>query len=173
VTASSPTFAEWLGLSDRERTAIQTQWNTYGGEGEELVRSVSADFRAACGDIAGVEVVGPGIYHGGNWVIGVKHPFVFDRRKLPSYHLGISVHTSIGSELPPEFQDKTRKYGYIWAPPHYEQFVDRCSEEIRGTLRGPDMSREEMLSALVGQPFRDFVESCRCWVREGKISAFE
>ena len=168
-----PTFAEWLALSDRERREIQSRWNTYGGEGIDLVSDVAADFRAKYGHIPGVEVDGPGVYHGGAWVIAVRHPFVFDRRTLPGEHLGIEVHTSLPPELPAEFQDGTRQHSYVWAPPHFEQFVDRCADQIRTQLRRSDISRDEMLSALVGMPFTEFVDNCRARVREGKMEPFE
>src|SRR6478609_2212131 len=142
-----PSLAAWIALSDRERAQIQSGWNTYGGEGAELVARICSDFREKYGHLPGVEVFGPGIYHGGSWVIGVRHPFVFDRRLLPAYHLGIDVRTSAGSDLPPEFQEGIRKHSYVWAPPHYEQFVDRCSDEIRAKLGRSDMSRDEMLKA--------------------------
>jgi hypothetical protein len=92
-----------------------------------------------------------------------NHPFVFDRRLLPTSHLGIGVRALIGGELPPEFQDGQRRYGYVWAPPHYEQFVDRCAEEIRRQLGRPDMS----------MPFEQFRELCRQSVRDGRIAPFE
>lgn len=168
-----PTFAEWLALPDEQRRQIQSRWNTYRGEGKELVSEIAADFRAQYGHLAGLGVDGAGVYHGGDWVIGVRHPFVFDGRTLPGEHLGIHVHASITGALPPEFQDGTRKHSYVWAPPHYEQFVDRCEDQIRIQLGRPDISREEMLSALVGMPFREFVEHCRASVRRGSIEPFE
>jgi hypothetical protein len=168
-----PTFAEWLSLSDAERRHETERWNAYGGEGGEIVAAITEDVRAKYGKIPGVEVTGFGVYHGGSWVIAVTHPFIFDRRLLPLSHLGISVHTSYGRELPPEFQDGKRRYSYVWAPPHYEDFVDRCADEIRQRLRRPDMSREEMLAALVRMPFEEFREHCRQSVREGRIAAFE
>jgi hypothetical protein len=173
VSAASPSFAEWLALSDRERSDVQSHWNTYSGDGEELVLRIAADFREKYGHVRGVEVHGPGIYHGGSWVISVRHPFVFDRRMLPTQHLGIHVHSFYGPELPPEFQEGTREHTYVWAPPNYERFVDRCGEQMREQLGRPDMSRDEMLSALVGMPFGEFVEICRAWVREGRIAPFE
>jgi hypothetical protein len=168
-----PTFAEWLSLSDAERANTASGWNAYGGEGREILIEVTEDFRAKYGNIPGVEITGFGVYHGGSWVITVTHPFVFDRRLLPPSHLGIGVHTSSGHDLPPEFQDGKRRYSYVWAPPHYEQFVDRCADEIRRQLGRPDMSRDEILAALVGMPFEQFREHCRQSVREGRIAAFE
>jgi hypothetical protein len=95
-----PTFAEWLALSDAERRNEASRWNAYAGEGHEIVTEVTEDFRVKYGAIPGVDVTGLGIYHGGDWVIGVTHPFVFDRRLLPTSHLGIGVRTLIGGELP-------------------------------------------------------------------------
>jgi hypothetical protein len=168
-----PSFERWLTLSDSERAAIQSGWNAYAGEGGEIVSKASDDFRAKYGRLPGVAVDGPGVYHGGSWVISVRHPFIFDRRTLPGSHLGIGVHTSSGPELPPEFQDGTRRFSYVWAPPHYEEFVDHNETEIRKQLGDPAMTRYEMLSALVGRPFDEFVEFCRESVREGRIAQFE
>jgi hypothetical protein len=168
-----PTFEEWLALPDSERAQIQASWNAYGGEGGEIVTKAADDFRAKFGHLPGISISGPGVYHGGSWVIAVMHPFVFDRRTIPVSHLGIGVHASIGPELPREFEATTRKYGYIWAPPHYEAFVDNNAAHIRQQLRNPSMSRDEMLSALVGRPFNKFVQSCREQVSAGRIEPFE
>ena len=45
--------------------------------------------------------------------------------------------------------------------------------EIRAELGAADMSRDDMLSALVGMPFSQWVEACRSSVREGRIEPFE
>jgi hypothetical protein len=168
-----PTLAEWLKLSDHERAAVKERWNPYGGQGFVLVDEITSDFRARYGHLPGLHIEGPGVYHGGQWVIGLRVPFVFDRRAVPSSHLGIMVHVSQAGELPREFADGTRQHEYVWAPPHYEQFVDRAADEIRAQLGGGDMSRDELLSALVGMPFSKWVELNRSWVREGKIEPFE
>jgi hypothetical protein len=168
-----PTFEEWLVLPDSERAQIQASWNAYGGEGEEIVTKAADNFREKFGHLPGISVSGPGVYHGGSWVIAVMHPFIFDRRAIPGSHLGIWVHASTGPELPREFEAGTRKYGYIWAPPHYEAFVDNNAPKIRHQLGNLSMSRDEMLSALVGRPFDKFVQSCREQVSDGRIEPFE
>lgn len=168
-----PTLAEWLKMSDHERATVQERWNPYGGQGGALVAEITSDFRAKYGHLPGLQVDGPGVYHGGSWVIGVRHPFVFDGRTLPGSHLGIVVHASLAGALPREFAEGTRQHSYVWAPPHYEQFVDRAADEIRAQLGGVDMSRTDMLSALVGMPFSRFVEGCRSSVREGRLEPFE
>jgi len=93
-----PTFAEWTALSERERRDIQSRWNTYRGEGHDLVAAVTEDFRGRYGHLPQLRINGPGVYHGGDWVIGVVVPADFDRRQLPSEHLGITVHTSLRPE---------------------------------------------------------------------------
>ena len=173
TSPQEPTFDEWAALPESDRARIQAGWNAYGGEGAEIVAKVADDFRAKFGHLPGLSVSGPGVYHGGSWVIAALHPFVFDRRTIPASHLGIGVQTSIGPELPREFEVSTRKYKYIWAPPHYEAFVDNNAAQIRQILRDPNMSRDEMLSALVGRPFDQFVQSCREHVSAGRIEPFD
>jgi hypothetical protein len=168
-----PTFAEWLKLSDHERAEVKERWNPYGGQGFGLVEEITSDFRAKYGHLPDLQITGPGVYHGGQWVIGLRVPFVFDRRALPSSHLGIMVHASFKGELPREFAEGTRQHEYVWAPPHYEAFVDRAADEIRAQLGSADLSRDDMLSALVGMPFSQFVEHCRSSVREGRLEPFE
>ena len=168
-----PTFDEWKSLSESDRAQIQAGWNSYGGEGAEIAAKAAEDFRAKFGHLPGLSVSGPGIYHGGSWVIAASHPFVFDRRTIPPSHLGIEVRASIGPELPREFEASTRKFSYVWAPPHFEAFVDNNAPQIRQALKNPRMSRDEMLSALVGRPFDEFVQSCREHVSAGRIEPFE
>ena len=115
----------------------------------------------------------PGIYHGGEWVIDVRYPFIFDRRTLPEHHLGVRLHKLSQPPLPPEFANQHYPDGYVWSPPNFERFVDRCANEIRQRLGKPTMSRAEMLHALVGTPFEEFVARCREWVKKGSIPPFE
>jgi hypothetical protein len=63
--------------------------------------------------------------------------------------------------------------GYAWSPPNFERFVDRCANEIRQRLSNPTMSRAEMLHALIGTPFEEFVAHCRESVKKGFIPPFE
>lgn len=105
---------------------------------------------------AGLQIFGLGVNHGGIWAIATSAPLIFDRRGLPSYYLGVHVKWNIASPLPTEFQN-----GYAWAPEHYERFVNRCAQEIRETLAKPDMTREEMLHALIGHPFEEHVPRCQ------------
>jgi hypothetical protein len=167
------TFEDWQALAESERAQIQAGWDPYRGEGEHIVAKAADDFRAKFGHLRGLSDLGYGVYHGGSWVISASHPFVFDRRTLPASHLGIWVHASIGPEIPREFETSTRKYGHIWAPPHYEAFVDGNAAQIRHQLGNPDMTRDEMLAALVGRPFDKFVQSCREQVSAGRIEPFE
>jgi len=168
-----PSLTEWIELPDDERVRRVAKLNPYAGEGEELIRQIADRFRGEFGHLPGLDISGHGIYHGGSWVIGASHPLVFDRRRLPSRYLGVDVRASIQLPLPPEFQGHEYPHGYVWSPPNYERFVDRCADEIRERLGDPDMTREQMLHVIVGRPFDEHVSECRRWVKEGAIPPFE
>ena len=167
-----PTLAEWLNLSSADRRKRLDSLNPYGGEGFTLIKAISDRFRDEFGHLPGLVIDGPGVYHGGDWVISSSRPFVFDRRKLPEHYLGIMVHTSVRNPLPLEFS-KGYPEAYVWAPPNFAKFVDRCANEIREQLGDPNMSREDMLHALIGVPFEEHLAHCRQSVREGRMPAFE
>lgn len=162
---SLPSFEEWLTLDNRARLLILDEF-PYDEAARPLIQRVADDFREKYRHLD-IVVRGVGSYHGGSWVISVQHDFIFDRRLLPSMHLGVWVHTS-NTSTPEEFSGP-----YIWSPPNYERFVDRHTGQIRRKLGAPQMSRQEMLSALVGRPWEQFVESCRESVRKGQIPPFE
>ena len=105
-------------------------------------------------------------------VIMVSKPFVFDNRALPKIYQGIEVKSKIEGALPEEFKVEIGK-AYVWAPQHFEKFVDRCSNEIKKTLNNPNMSRNEMLDALAFGNFEDHKKKCVQLMQEGKIPAFK
>jgi hypothetical protein len=124
-------------------------------------------FQAAYGQIKGVTIDGPGIYHCGEWIIYLTHPFIFDRRTLPEYYLGIRILSGRALPLPPEFEGQRLPRAYVWAPNNFERFVDRCGGEVRSQLRRPAMTREEMLDALLGHSFEEFRRRYHDAVRKG------
>jgi hypothetical protein len=105
-------------------------------------------------------------------VIMVSKPFVFDNRALPKVYQGIEIKSKIEGVLPDEFKVETGK-GYVWAPNHFEKFVDRCSNEIKKTLNNPEMSRNEMLDALAFGNFEEHKKKCIQLMQEGKIPVFK
>jgi hypothetical protein len=167
-----PTLQEWLILSNADRRKWLDSLNPYGGEGYTLLAAITDRFREEFGNLRGLEIGKPGVYHGGYWVISASHPFVFDRRKLPNQYLDVTVHASVRNPLPPEFSMRYPE-AYVWAPPNFAKFVDRCAGEIREQLGDPNMSLAEMLHALIGRPFEEHLSDCRQWVREGLIPSFE
>ena len=171
--ANVPTFAQWLCLTDDERAQLLSSWNAYAGEGETLVRDVMDRFQAEYGQLKGVTISGPGVYHCGEWIIRLTHPFIFDRRTLPGYYLGVRIMLGYALPLPPEFEGQRLPQAYVWAPTNYERFVDRCGGEIRRQLGQPDMTREEMLDALVGFSFEWHRRRCRDAARNGILPPFE
>jgi hypothetical protein len=136
----------------------------------DIVSAAADRFRMQFAPQSDVEVR-HGVYHGGDWIIGVTVPMVFDKRSLPETFLGITVR-QFTKDLPPEFQVRDPRAEYVWAPERYELFVDRAAAEIREKLGRPDTTRKEMLDALCGEDFDAFTARCRQWENEGKIPSF-
>ncbi len=61
----------------------------------------------------------------------------------------------------------------MWAPQHFEKFVDRCSTEIRKSFNSPEMTREDMLDALAFGNFEEHKKKCIQLMNDGKIPAFK
>lgn len=142
-------------MSDEERAKITRDWSPYDTSGiDTLLKDIVAEFRKAHPRL---NVKGPGNIHGSLELV-VTHPFVFDKRLIPSSFLGLAVRTSLSSPLPDDFEVFS---GYVWAPENYANFVDRHTEDVRSALGNPDMTRAEILHALIGMPFEDWVEQCR------------
>ena len=76
------------------------------------------------------------------------------------------------ADVPYEFQTGADRSAYMWAPPRYEAYVDREADEIRARLGDPDMTREEMLHALIGIPFDEFVALTEEGIRKGFIKDY-
>jgi len=89
----------------------------------------------------------------------VTHPFIFDRRSLPREHLGVWLHTGLNpGDMPEGYTEQKELSGHPVTQVLYEKFVDQNAAEIRRSLKQPDMSREEMLAALVGMPWAKYQE---------------
>ncbi len=118
--------------------------NSEREEAQPLIKCIVDDFRRAHGHIEGLVVTEePGIYHGGEWVIDVTHPFILDRRTLPREHLGVRVHAGSQLPLPPEFANQHHPDGYAWSLPNYERFVDRGANDSSATGQSHDESRRD------------------------------
>ena len=110
-------------------------------------------------------------------VIDISRPLVFDNRLIPKSFEGLDVKTVIHGELPKEFSvDRTKpdwtKHEYIWAPERFENFVDRCSDEIKKQLGNKEMTRDEMLSALCFGDFPEHKKKVDILIKEGKVPKF-
>ncbi len=149
------TIDEWIALSDQERGRIAREWSPYDTSGiDQLLNDIANEFRKKHPRL---NFQGLGNVHGSLELV-VKHPFIFDNRLIPSSFLGLPVRASLSEPLPDDFEVFS---GYVWAPENYANFVDNHVDEIRRTLGNPEMSRDEMLNALIGMPFEEWVEQCR------------
>ena len=149
------TLDDWIALSDEERGKIAREWSPHNTSGiDTLLKGIVEEFRKANPNL---NIEGLGNIHGSLELV-VTHPLLFDKRLIPSSFLGLAVRTSLSSPLPEDFDVFS---GYIWAPENYANFVDSHTQEIRNALGNPDMTRAEMLHALIGMPFEGWIEQCR------------
>ena len=149
------TIDEWLALSDEERGRICGEWSPYDTSGiDQLLSGIVEEFSRRHPRL---NVQGVGNVHGSLELV-VICPFVFDKRLIPNSFLGLTVRTSLSEPLPEDFEMFS---GYVWAPENYANFVDNHADEIRNALGEPNMSRADILHALIGLPFEDWIEQCR------------
>ena len=106
-------------------------------------------------------------------VIMITKPFIFDNRSLPKTYEGLEVKAKIEGSLPEEFKVIPGSGDYLWAPQRFENYVDRCSSEIKKKLNNPEMTREEMLDALAFGNYEEHKKKVQRLVTEGKIPAFK
>jgi hypothetical protein len=153
-----PSLQEWKALPESERKHIVPTWNAYSGEGEPLLSQIVEEFRQEYGNVRGLSITGLANYHG-SLVIAVRTNLIFDKRLVPDRYLGLGVHRS-STGTPESFN----VFGsYHWAPENYEHLVDTHTDVIRRELGQPEISREEMLYALIGMKFEDWINRCRSW----------
>lgn len=108
-------------------------------------------------------------------VIMISKPFLFDNRLLPKTYEGLDIKSKIEGGLPEEFkiEKEAIKKDYLWAPLKFEQFVDRCADDIKKQFNNPNMSRAEMLDALAFGSFEDHKKKTLTLMQEGKIPTFK
>lgn len=108
-------------------------------------------------------------------VIMISKPFLFDNRLLPKTYEGLDIKSKIEGGLPEEFkiEKEAIKKDYLWAPFKFEQYVDRCSADIKKQFNNPDMSRTEMLDALAFGSFEEHKKKTLTLMQEGKIPTFK
>jgi hypothetical protein len=99
-------FKEWLTLDDKKRIDIQNGWNTNRGEGEEIVKEVHNLFLQKYSGFEDMTINPPGIYHGGNWVLGVGLK-VGHSIELPDRFLGIKIQKGVWG-LTRQLKDKLK-----------------------------------------------------------------
>ena len=89
----------------------------------------------------------------------------------------MDVRSKISGILPEEFiinkdREDWQEREFVWAPERFEKYVDRCAKEIKEQLKNPDMTREDMLSALCFGNFEMHKEKIMKLISEGKLPAY-
>ena len=149
------TLEDWAALSTSERREIASKWSPYEPQTADSVPTLIAEeFRRQHPNL---DFRGLGNVHGSLELVVIR-PFIFDKRLIPDSFLGLVVKSSLSESVPDGFDVYS---GYVWAPENYANFVDKNMETIREALGNDSISREEMLHALIGMPFEDWVDKCR------------
>jgi hypothetical protein len=150
------TLDQWRQLDEAQRRKLVQQWPLPHGPppDEPPWAEIEDDFRHAYPHL---EVRGFGNVHGSTMLV-VMRPFIFDQRGTPTWHLGVPVRYTLTEPVPPDFEVSRE---YVWAPENYLNFVDQHADLIREKLNDPSLSREDMLEALIGMPFDDWIDQCR------------
>lgn len=149
------TIDEWIALSDEQRARIACDWSPYeNGSNYQLFSDIVDEFRKR---YPSLNIQGLGNVHGSLELV-VIHPLIFDKRLIPRSFLGLGIRSSLSEPIPEDFEMFS---DYVWAPENYANFVDNHAEDIRRALGNRKMTRDEMLNALIGMPFEEWVEQCR------------
>lgn len=65
-------YNDWLLMSDEEREKVKSIWNPYEGEGSGILEKVFEKFKNEFSNIDGIIDMHCGLYHGGQYIIGVS-----------------------------------------------------------------------------------------------------
>ena len=150
-------FQEWEKLSDQKRREIAKEWTPYNtSEAQSLLEDIVAAFQREYPDY---DIRGLGNVFGSLMIV-VMRPFIFDKQKAPENFLGLSIRYTLSEPVPEGF--KIYK-DYVWAPENFLAYVDSYAAEIRDGLGNQSLNKEEMLDALVGMRFDDWIKQCQDW----------
>lgn len=151
---------EWFNLSDDKRALISSKWNVYKGEGLEIIKAVYGRFEHEFQDNRDIKNINFGVYHGGNWVIGVTVKWSGkDKIRLPDTYYGFVIQT-LYDEAPIDEMRKRAKYQFeIW----FKEIKEKYNAEIKNQKEFKDMPEEkfyEMAWLMDGMskyynPFKD------------------
>jgi len=124
------------------------------------------------GKNVGAEVVIYGLSKDGEGIsVGIRTPFLFDRRvisgELDDNYPHLSIGSSITDGFPPEFLDLVKPRTEKFYPENFQAYVARYLDKIREALGLPDLTQEEALDALVPSgDFQNWQEQCSEWRRQ-------
>lgn len=85
-----PNFKKWLSLPEKEKKRVIRSLDVYSGQGTHLVHQIYKKFKKEYSNLSDVIDVDCGIYHGGNYIIGVTL-YATSRLKLPSHYEGVTI----------------------------------------------------------------------------------
>lgn len=93
--------------------------------------------------------------------VEIRHPFIFDVRRIPKEFNGIKVVEELIGKYPDEFPSEFASLSFEdwYSPEWYVKFVDNNLDLISKKIKIPNLTREDALDALTGD-FKKHVNSC-------------
>lgn len=84
--------------------------------------------------------------------IEISHPFIFDRRLVPTEFNGVEIQSIMTGGYPNTFPSVNAALPLEewYAPENYEKFVSQSLDKIQKRLKDPSISHKEALDALTG-----------------------
>ena len=148
-------FADWQKLTSVEQIEIASQWSPQDTEAiDSLLQEIVKAFREK---YPHYEIPGLGNVFGSLMLV-VSRPFIFDKRSAPGSFMGLAIRYTLSEPVPEGFKIYE---SYVWAPETYARFVEANRAHIRRAFGDPSMQADEMLHALIGIPFHDWIVQCR------------
>lgn len=150
-------FQEWEKLSDQKRSEIVKEWSPYNTSAvQPLLDDIVTAFKQ---EYPNYDIRGLGNVFGSLMIV-VLRPFIFDKQKAPKNFLGLYVRYTLSEPVPVGFEIYK---DYVWAPENFLAYVDFHAAEISDGLGNQSMTKEDMLDALVGMRFDDWIKQCQDW----------
>lgn len=131
---------EWFDLSDEKRALISSEWNVYKSDGLEIIKAVHSRFKREFQNIRDIKNINFGVYHGGNWVIGVTVKWSGkDKIRLPNMYHGFVIQILYDEAPIEEMRKRAKEQFEIW----FKEIKDKYKTEIKSQKEFKDMPEEK------------------------------
>jgi len=136
---------QWFDLSDEKKALISSEWNVYKGDGSEIIKAVHSRFEREFRNNSDIKTINFGVYHGGNWVIGVTVKWSGkDRIKLPKVYYGFVIQILYDEAPITEMRRRAKEQFKIW----FKEIKGKYNTEIKNQKEFKDMPEDKFYEML-------------------------